>query len=987
MTLDENGSEKKQRNRRRTGLLIGLGLLIIMVLVVVAGIFAIRGAEDRNLANGREAVSNGDWAAAVTALDEVLDMQPAFLRRYVVEATALRGLAHYQQGNLNAALEDFDAALAAEPDLIDLNAYRANIHYQQGQYAAALTEGDAALKHEELLADHLLAMVHADRAAIAQASGRVEDLADDSSAALKLGRYLPEQTIAQLYAGGAINAFDNGDMDQALSQSMAALEFESLLTDSAQAELLANLATTYEQAGLVDQVMETSEAALSLKALPEDRQVDLLLMRARARYHQDDLNGAIGEAEEAAGMGNDLAMLHGLQALQHYLDGDEDQALAEANAALVIDDEALAYRVRGSVYFWQGKIQEALADLDQALRLDENDAEALALRIPVKLELNDLEAAEADLERAQQLNAASSAILWAEALVANYEHDSAKARALIDMAIDLDGSRPEFYTLRAETYQHTAEQELAVEDLEHALSLNEDFPWALAGRMGQNALRFDYDTYEEDANQLIELYPDWYFGYSALAWYYSYILQDQDQSFEYIDKVLEFRPDSAVGFLLRGDYHLANEEYDLAQADFERALELRPDGLSAVAALSDLNWVRGETDQSLQLLDQILEVEPGNSMALVDQAAIYRETGQLEESWQKVHEALAHDPGNPRALLMRAELNMMSDELDKAHIDLLRVIDQFPKFASAHLTQAWVYYFQGRYDEAREAALATLALDPEITQANWLLMSIAIIEEDLEGAEEQVNNWIATDPDSPEAYYWLGGVYNTQVKSDEAVNALTEALSMTAEDDLLLGDIYFERALAYIDLAEEESAEADLLATIENTTNLDLLDSSEVILADPGMQATSVDGRRIIEDQDAGYTVSFDEKWSQYPSNPAEGYVLSLGFGAEEILASVDVFMIYDWDPQFSAFDLASVIDPTADGAVTGPLETVQIGGQSGLMRTYEMVDMGVRIIGSQHILVQGDRAAVIILWAVDSQAEEFAPEFEAIVESFDLLP
>ena len=161
-------------------------------------------------------------------------------------------------------------------------------------------------------------------------------------------------------------------------------------------------------------------------------------------------------------------------------------------------------------------------------------------------------------------------------------------------------------------------------------------------------------------------------------------------------------------------------------------------------------------------------------------------------------------------------------------------------------------------------------------------------------------------------------------------------------------------------------SEADLLATIENTTNLDLLDSSEVILADPGMQATSVDGRRIIEDQDAGYTVSFDEKWSQYPSNPAEGYVLSLGFGAEEILASVDVFMIYDWDPQFSAFDLASVIDPTADGAVTGPLETVQIGGQSGLMRTYEMVDMGVRIIGSQHILVQGDRAAVIILWAVD---------------------
>jgi hypothetical protein len=126
--------------------------------------------------------------------------------------------------------------------------------------------------------------------------------------------------------------------------------------------------------------------------------------------------------------------------------------------------------------------------------------------------------------------------------------------------------------------------------------------------------------------------------------------------------------------------------------------------------------------------------------------------------------------------------------------------------------------------------------------------------------------------------------------------------------------------------------------------------------------------------------------WQQWAADPSEGHVLSLGYGVEELEASVDVYLI-DWNPSFSIRDLAQVIDPSAEGAIVAPLEPIQMANLNGLKRDYEIMGPGTGIIGSQYMVTAGNRAAVIIVWAMDDIYNDFEAEFEEIVASFDFLP
>ena len=136
-----------------------------------------------------------------------------------------------------------------------------------------------------------------------------------------------------------------------------------------------------------------------------------------------------------------------------------------------------------------------------------------------------------------------------------------------------------------------------------------------------------------------------------------------------------------------------------------------------------------------------------------------------------------------------------------------------------------------------------------------------------------------------------------------------------------------------------------------------------------------------------GYSISFDEKWDQHPAEPSQGYVLSLGYGEDaNSSVSADVF-VFEWDVGLSVYDLADAVDPSADGTTIQPLETIEIAGESGLLRPYELEVLGNNVIGRQIMVVRGDRAAVIYLEAVEDSYDEFIEEFEAMVSSFNFLP
>ena len=243
-----------------------------------------------------------------------------------------------------------------------------------------------------------------------------------------------------------------------------------------------------------------------------------------------------------------------------------------------------------------------------------------------------------------------------------------------------------------------------------------------------------------------------------------------------------------------------------------------------------------------------------------------------------------------------------------------------------------------------------------------------------------------TEPDSGRAHYFLGDVYYYLGKNQGALDSFNVAFELLKEDDDLAGNIYYDRAMAYYELSEQALAEADLETAPSMATNLEFIDQVDVMLARPGAQMVSIAVRPVIEDPDMVYTISFDEKWDQYPTEPSEGYVLSLGFGEDDLLASADVYTV-EWDPSFSLYEMAEILDPASEGATTQPLETIELGSESGLLKAYEIEELGETLIGRHYMGAKGDWAIVIMLWAVEEYYAEFKEEFEAMAASFNFLP
>ena len=87
--------------------------------------------------------------------------------------------------------------------------------------------------------------------------------------------------------------------------------------------------------------------------------------------------------------------------------GDNDRAIADLNEAIRLDAKsALTYRNRGDAYLNKGDYEHAIADYSDAIRLDPGNAFAFCNRARVKRKIRDASGS-ADITKARQLDASA----------------------------------------------------------------------------------------------------------------------------------------------------------------------------------------------------------------------------------------------------------------------------------------------------------------------------------------------------------------------------------------------------------------------------------------------------------------------------------------------------------------------------------------------------------------------------------------------------
>ena len=284
-----------------------------------------------------------------------------------------------------------------------------------------------------------------------------------------------------IFNSGLAYAFQ-GHYDKALA------EFSKYLTmDTKDAEAYYSRGLVYTQKGQYDQALADLKKALEINS--KDAQTYYLL--GFIRLKKGDLDQAGRDYQKASGLDPDLIRqfregkseldtyasllegkkpvgkaaaapqadtAHKQQALAYARRKEYDQALSELNQAIKIDaKDAESYNNRGSIYTFKGRYQEALADFDQALKLNPRYAKAHYNRGLAYYYLGNYQNALADLTKAIELNPKDAEAYHNRGLAHNQLGQTERALEDFNMTIALNPKLADAYFNKAAALERTGD--------------------------------------------------------------------------------------------------------------------------------------------------------------------------------------------------------------------------------------------------------------------------------------------------------------------------------------------------------------------------------------------------------------------------------------------------------------------------------------------------------------------------------------------------
>ncbi len=326
---------------------------------------------------------------------------------------------------------------------------------------------------------------------------------------------------------------------------------------------------------------------------------------------------------------------------------------------------------------------EAVALLDEAIRLDSQMAEAYVNRSACYCDL----------------------------------HEYAKAIADADHAIALASEMADPFRYRAYAAHSLGQTELAIADLTRALQLDSEDPWIYHERSWAFYYLRDYSAALADAERFLEQCPREAEGYYGRA-NCRFLLGELDLALSDIDEALRFEKNDATSQCFRARLLYAANRIDEASAQFESAVaqdpELEPSWLGGVIALKQGNY-----QEAIGQFDAVLAVEPTAARVYYDRGKAWYQLKEYENALRDLDEAVKLKPKSGTFLRLRAKLLFLLDRIEEASAAYEIFLAQ--KREAEEEYWDWlggaIALKQGNYWEAIAQFNAVLAADSTIARA------------------------------------------------------------------------------------------------------------------------------------------------------------------------------------------------------------------------------------------------------------------------------
>lgn len=189
---------------------------------------------------------------------------------------------------------------------------------------------------------------------------------------------------------------------------------------------------------------------------------------------------------------------------------------------------SVAIMYRGNAYGAKGDLVKAMADLDEALKLNPQNAQAYRWRAVALVKTGDLDGGLRDLTEAIRFDPKSSVYFLMRAKIFAAQHNPPATLDDLNKVIELNPKDAEGYSLRATMYMRTGDNEKALAEANRAIQLDPNNVAAYSCRLNVYTRMKRYNDAEADLKTVAGLHSkepatQW----NSISWFRATCLDDR----------------------------------------------------------------------------------------------------------------------------------------------------------------------------------------------------------------------------------------------------------------------------------------------------------------------------------------------------------------------------------------------------------------------------------------------------------------------------
>ncbi len=585
--------------------------------------------------------------------------------------------------NPDLAINEYNQAIAIDPQLASAFNNRANALQLKGNYEAALLDYAEAIR-----LNPVFAFAYNGRGNVFYATGKFTEAIANYDKAIEID---PDYIGAWINRGYAYFAAENfpqaiADLSEAITRISKTPDFDNVTA-----------ARAYLGRGLAFNM------TLRIKE-------------------------AITDFDDAIRLDPTQAAAYAGRGLSYGSSGKIADALKDFDEALRRDRTSVqTYMVRGGLYLKLGNFGAASRDFAEIVELAPTEPWGYLGRGIARLAQNDVVGGEADLVELEKLSKdtllSTMAKVFRSAIKGDYD---ASLDAMTHLIAEAKGKNLHVllgaYTARGMLYLGRSKFNDAIRDFDDALTINPEEPLLYLAR-GKTYARMPGSQQKalEDFDRTIKIDSTNAAAYLGRGNIY-HERHDYARAIQDYEKVLGLQPrpaDLGSAYVNLANISASKGEFAQALDDYAKAIQTKAFPVNTFAHFrrAELFEERGDYRSAINDYDAILKITPMSPDIYRRRARAYRGIGDYESALSDYTALVAINIRDSRAYDDRGDTYYAMSKYDKAIEDYSTAIDQDPKFVYAYFDRGKAYEAKQAYDEADKDYADAIARGPSTTRA------------------------------------------------------------------------------------------------------------------------------------------------------------------------------------------------------------------------------------------------------------------------------